>query len=114
MQRASGITSVSPSDKAIDNTATKEQSRMSRMIGLLLAVIPLTSAQIFVDPVAPSVEAHPVCNDKYHVDGNLAGTYQYWRVRKTVYINSNRRVVYWQVKPQGKGPWQDYGSITCE
>lgn len=74
MQRASGITSVSPSDKAIHNTATKEQSRMSRMISLLLAVIPLASAKIFVDPVAPSVEAHPVCNNTYHVDGNLTGT----------------------------------------
>jgi len=114
MQRAFGITSVSPSDKAIDNTAARKQFRRSRVIGLFLAVIPLTSAQIFVDPVTPSVEAHPVCNNRYHVDGNLTGTYEYWKVRKIVYINSNRRVVYWQVRSQGKGPWQDYGSITCE
>jgi hypothetical protein len=83
------------------------------MIGMLLAVIPLASALIFVDPVAPSAKAHMVCNNSYHVDGNLTGTYEYWRVRKIVYINSNRRVVYWSVNPQGKG-WRRYGSITCE
>lgn len=114
MQSSSSITSVSPNDKAINNTATKKQFRRFRMLGMILAVIPLTSAQIFFDPVAPSVEAHPVCNNRYHVDGSLTGTYEYWRVRRIVYINSNRRVVYWQVRPQGKGSWQDYGSITCE
>jgi len=114
MQRTSSITSVSPSDKAIDNTATRKQFRRSRMIGMLLAIISLTSAQIFVDPVAPSVEAHPVCTDRFHVDGTFTGVYSLWRVRRIVYINSNRRVVYWKYQNQGKGPWYKGGSITCE
>jgi hypothetical protein len=81
---------------------------------MLLTIIPLASALLFVDPVAPSAKAHPVCNNTYHVDGNVAGTYEVWRVRRIVYINSNRRVVYWQVRSQGTGPWENYGSITCE
>ncbi len=114
MQRASGITSVASSDEAINNSATRKQFPRARMISMLLTVIPLTSAQIFVNPVLPSVEAHPVCTNSFHVDGSLVGTYELWRVRKTVYINSNRRVVYWKYQPQGRGPWYKYGSITCE
>ena len=114
MQRASGITSVSSSDEAIYNSANRKQFRRSRMLSMLLTVIPLTSAQIFVNPVLPSVEAHPVCTNSSHVDGSLVGTYELWRVRRIVYINSNRRVVFWKYQPQGKGPWYKGGSITCE
>jgi hypothetical protein len=86
---------------------------MSRTIGRLLAVIPLASALICVGPVAPSAEAHPTCDRRPHIDGSLTGTFEKWRVKSTVYINSGLTIVYWQYQPQGKGSWYDGGSIGC-
>lgn len=40
MQRESTITSVSPIDKIINNTAIRKQSRALRMIAMLLTLIP--------------------------------------------------------------------------
>ena len=114
MQRAStSITSVSPSDKAIDNTATREQSCGFRTIGMLLTIIPLASALIFVDPVAPSAEAHPECNRRTHTEGNVLGTFERWRVKNVVSIGGGLKEVFWQYQPQGEGPWYNGGSITC-
>ena len=55
MQRQSSITSVSPSDKAIDNSATRKQSRALRMISMLLTLIP--GAMVAGTLAAPDIAA---------------------------------------------------------
>lgn len=53
MQRESSITSVSPNDKAINNTATKKQPRSLRTIAMLLTLIP--GAMVAGTLVAPDI-----------------------------------------------------------
>lgn len=55
MQRQSSITSVSPSDKAIDNSATRKQSRVFRTLSMLLTVIP--GAMVAGTLAAPDIAA---------------------------------------------------------
>ena len=108
MQRASSITSVSPSDKAIDNTAVRKQFHGTRTIGMLLTIIPLASALIFLDPVAPSASAHARCNRETHWHGlNI------WSVKNVVSIGGGLKQVFWHYQRLGSSVLYDGGSVTC-
>jgi hypothetical protein len=86
---------------------------MLRTTSMLLTIIPLASALIFIDPVAPSVSAHPTCDRRTHTEGSVLGVWEKWRVKRTEFINRGLTIVYWEVQFRGKGPWYDGGSIGC-
>ncbi len=117
MQRSSSIISVSSNDRAIDNNTSGKRFRRSNPIAILLTIIPLASALIFVDPVAPSASAHPTCDGLYHSHLNpLEGT---WRVRNTRY-SRGYKLIYWEYsnifdfnQDTGQRNWVGFGYIRC-
>lgn len=64
MQRESTIISVSPSDQAINNTATRKQSRALRTISMLLTAIPAAMVvgtfTVMSEAIAAEVTCRPV------------------------------------------------------